>query len=118
MATTIETPMQARMTNPAFVVPGAMDALQALGKVVHNGSVPQETLDLVYLRASQINGCSVCVEMHSAKAKAARSAPVKYGASRHAPTANRRSSVSPPLRAARACRSTQTLHPLIWLARR
>ena len=65
MATAIETPMEARMTNPAFVVPGAMDALQALGKVVHNGSVPQETLDLVYLRASQINGCSVCVDLHA-----------------------------------------------------
>jgi AhpD family alkylhydroperoxidase len=66
-----EITMEARMTNPAVVVPGAMDALQALGKVVHGGAVPQETLDLVYLRASQINGCSVCVDLHARSARKA-----------------------------------------------
>jgi AhpD family alkylhydroperoxidase len=57
--------MQARMKNPAFVVPNAMRALQELGKAVQSSGVPQETLDLVHLRASQINGCSVCVDMHA-----------------------------------------------------
>jgi len=57
--------MQARMKNPAFVVPNAMRALQELGKVVQSSGVPQETLDLVNLRASQINGCSVCVDLHA-----------------------------------------------------
>jgi AhpD family alkylhydroperoxidase len=57
--------MEARMKNPAFVVPNAMRALQDLGKAVLSGGVPQETLDLVNLRASQINGCSVCVDMHA-----------------------------------------------------
>src|SRR4051794_7437693 len=60
----------ARMTNPAFAVPGAMDALNALSKSVSRARVPISP-ELVHLRASQINGCSVCVDMH---AKAARKA--------------------------------------------
>ena len=61
--------MQARMSNPAMVVPGAMEALVALGAASKAGGVPQRTLDLMHLRASQINGCAVCLDMH---AKAAR----------------------------------------------
>jgi AhpD family alkylhydroperoxidase len=61
--------MQARMNHPAFVVPGAMDALQAVGKAVGNGSVPETTIELVCLRASQINGCAVCLDGHSRAAK-------------------------------------------------
>jgi AhpD family alkylhydroperoxidase len=57
--------MQARMNNPAMIIPDAMQALQALAASVRKGGVPSRTRDLVYLRASQINGCSVCVEMHS-----------------------------------------------------
>ena len=52
------------MTNPAFVVPDAMQALQALGKTVQEGGVPPKTLELVNLRASQINGCGVCAVQH------------------------------------------------------
>jgi len=37
----------------------------ALGEVAKKSGVPARTLDLVYLRASQINGCSVCVDMHA-----------------------------------------------------
>src|SRR5918992_258374 len=58
------TTIQARMTNPAFVVPDAMQALQALGKTVQEGGVPPKTLELVNLRASQINGCGVCAVQH------------------------------------------------------
>ena len=56
--------MEARMKNPAMGVPGAMDALLALNKSTEKGGVPQRTLELVHLRASQINGCGVCVDMH------------------------------------------------------
>ena len=56
--------MTARMTNPAFAVPGAMDALQALSKAISRTRVPINT-ELVHLRASQINSCSVCVDMHA-----------------------------------------------------
>jgi AhpD family alkylhydroperoxidase len=62
--------MTARMTNPAFAVPGAMDALQALSKSVSRAHVPISR-ELLHLRAAQINGCSVCLDMH---AKAARKA--------------------------------------------
>lgn len=57
--------MQARMTNIAMIVPEAVQALQALSKAAHRGGVPAQTLTLVELRASQMNGCSVCVDMHT-----------------------------------------------------
>ena len=57
--------MQARMANPAVSVPGAFDALQALAKAAGRGGLPEAVPELVHLRASQINGCSVCVQMHS-----------------------------------------------------
>ena len=60
----------ARMTNPAFAVPGAMDALNAVAKTISRARVPISR-ELLHLRASQINGCSVCVDMH---AKGARKA--------------------------------------------
>lgn len=56
---------KARMRNIVTVIPEVMDKLQALGKAGDNGAVPQSTLALVELRASQVNGCSVCVDMHS-----------------------------------------------------
>jgi len=51
------------MKNPAMVIPEAMQALLALAKSAEHGGVPLKTLGLVHLRASQINGCSVCVDM-------------------------------------------------------
>jgi AhpD family alkylhydroperoxidase len=57
--------MQARMANPALSVPGVFDALQAFAKGAGQGGLPQATAELVNLRASQINGCSVCVHMHA-----------------------------------------------------
>jgi AhpD family alkylhydroperoxidase len=56
--------MQARMSNPAIVLPDAMQALHALGKATEKDGVPARTRELCHLRASQINGCSVCVDMH------------------------------------------------------
>lgn len=57
--------MQARLESPVFTLPGAMDAMIALSKSVAHADVPRQTLELVNLRASQINGCAVCVDMHS-----------------------------------------------------
>jgi AhpD family alkylhydroperoxidase len=57
--------MQARITNLATLVPDAMQHLIALGAATKKGSVPARTTDLMLLRASQINGCSVCVDMHA-----------------------------------------------------
>jgi AhpD family alkylhydroperoxidase len=48
-----------------MIFPEAMQALMALSKAGAQGHVPQRTVDLVHLRASQINGCSVCLDMHA-----------------------------------------------------
>ncbi len=55
--------IQTRMKNPSMIFPDALQSLQALAKSVESSSVPQKTLALVHLRASQINGCSVCVDL-------------------------------------------------------
>jgi len=52
-----------------MIIPSAMEALQALSKAAKSGGVPQKTLELMNLRASQINGCGVCVDMHPKVAK-------------------------------------------------
>ena len=56
--------MSARMTNPAMVLPDAMKGIQNLYKAIHQGGVAHTTLELVHLRASQINGCGYCTDMH------------------------------------------------------
>jgi len=56
---------QRRIDNPAIAVPGALEALQALGRAPAAAGIDETTLALVELRASQINGCSVCVDIHS-----------------------------------------------------
>ena len=63
--------MQARMKHPVIIVPDAMKALQALAASTRKSGVPERTLELVHLRASQINGCSACVDMHPRLAKKA-----------------------------------------------
>lgn len=55
--------MQPRIDNPAVSVPGALTALQGLNAAIQ-GSIPETTLQMLELRASQINGCSVCVDLH------------------------------------------------------
>jgi alkylhydroperoxidase family enzyme len=55
--------MQARIQNPATLLSDAMPHLQALAKSTENSGVPAQTLALARLRASQINGCGVCVDM-------------------------------------------------------
>jgi AhpD family alkylhydroperoxidase len=57
--------MEARMKHPVFVVPDALQALLALGDSTKRAGLTSELLELVNLRASQINGCSVCVHMHA-----------------------------------------------------
>jgi AhpD family alkylhydroperoxidase len=61
--------MHKRIDSPALTVPGALKALQGLGGAVKQAGVPETTLYLVELRASQINGCGVCVDMHSRELK-------------------------------------------------
>jgi len=61
--------MQARMKHPVQLLPEALKALQALDGTAEQ--LPYVTRKLVDLRASQINGCSVCVDMHARELKRA-----------------------------------------------
>src|SRR3954452_23357906 len=61
--------MEARMTHPVFVVPAAQKALAAYSQAGKDLGVPAETLEMVHLRASQINGWSVCIQLHSTNLK-------------------------------------------------
>jgi AhpD family alkylhydroperoxidase len=51
--------MEARMTGGAN--PDVITAIQHLNRAMHAGGVDPLVLELVHLRASQINGCSPCV---------------------------------------------------------
>src|SRR5215813_11252432 len=55
--------MQARMKNPAMIIPETMQPLRDLNAATEKGGVPATILGLTHMRASQINGCSVCVDM-------------------------------------------------------
>jgi AhpD family alkylhydroperoxidase len=63
--------MQARMTQPAMLIPDAYKAMMALSKAAQVDSLPEHIHELVHLRVSQINGCGVCVDMHGRMAKKA-----------------------------------------------
>ncbi|GAA2804305.1 carboxymuconolactone decarboxylase family protein [Kribbella solani] len=53
--------MQARMTNPAEILPDATKGIQNIYKAIGQSGTDGKVLELVHLRASQINGCSPCV---------------------------------------------------------
>src|SRR5437868_15035503 len=63
--------IEPRIPNIAGTVPEALQALLALAKAAAKGGIPPTTHKLVHLRASQINGCSYCVDMHSRELKEA-----------------------------------------------
>ncbi len=67
--------MPTRIPSPALSVPGVLDALQSLSKAVDEAAaaagLPHTTLELVSLRASQINGCAVCLDLHTRGARKA-----------------------------------------------
>jgi AhpD family alkylhydroperoxidase len=55
--------------NYAQLSPDLFKGLMALSNEVKNGAIEQSILDLVDIRASQINGCTFCLDMHSKEAK-------------------------------------------------
>ncbi|HEY6295455.1 MAG TPA: carboxymuconolactone decarboxylase family protein [Streptosporangiaceae bacterium] len=61
--------MEARMKNPAMVLPDVWQPIQALNEAIGKGGVPPTTLELVHLRVSQVNGCSACVDAGARTAK-------------------------------------------------
>jgi AhpD family alkylhydroperoxidase len=46
------------------LAPDAFEAAQALGKVAASAGIDKQLLELIKLRASQINGCAYCVQHH------------------------------------------------------
>jgi AhpD family alkylhydroperoxidase len=63
--------MQARLTNPAGLLPDVMKGVNALYKAAHSTGLDPRVLELVHLRASQINGCGPCVDSGARNAKKA-----------------------------------------------
>ncbi len=52
------------------VAPGAVAAMREVQRYVDHCGLEKKLLELVKLRASQINGCAYCVDMHSKDARA------------------------------------------------
>lgn len=63
--------MEARMQNPAMVVPGVVEASQQMWGAALKSGLPKSTLELVHIRASLINGCGLCLGMHTAESNTA-----------------------------------------------
>jgi AhpD family alkylhydroperoxidase len=55
----------------AKVAPGSLQAMYALERYVRGCGIEHPLLELVKLRASQINGCAYCLDMHTKDARAA-----------------------------------------------
>ena len=62
------------MTQPRLdyrkVAPEALEAMYAVERYARNSGLEPKMLELVKLRASQINGCAFCVDMHTKDARA------------------------------------------------
>jgi AhpD family alkylhydroperoxidase len=56
--------MTPRVTNPFKLAPEAVKAMMALETTLQSGGLEHNLLELVKLRASQINGCAFCIHMH------------------------------------------------------
>ena len=63
--------MNARITQPAMAIPDALAALQSVGASIGATGISPITVGLINMRASQINGCAVCLEGHVREARAA-----------------------------------------------
>jgi AhpD family alkylhydroperoxidase len=60
---------KARIQHPVALFPEVMKAMQSMHASAASADLPAKTLELCHLRASQINGCSVCADMHGKGAK-------------------------------------------------
>ncbi|MEY9859842.1 AhpD family alkylhydroperoxidase [Catenulispora sp. GAS73] len=70
--------MEARVNAFATPTGGKLTKyLIAAGRVLRESSVPPATLHLVEIRASQINGCGFCLDMHTKDATAAGETPAR-----------------------------------------
>ena len=61
--------MHAERLMPSKVAPEGYSALRAVEAYIRNSGLPARLIDLVKMRASQINGCAYCLDMHSKDAR-------------------------------------------------
>jgi AhpD family alkylhydroperoxidase len=61
--------IQSRL-NPYRAAPAMMKGLSALDSVLQRGGLEQSLVELVKIRASQINGCAYCLHLHTRDARA------------------------------------------------
>lgn len=61
--------MSPRIANPHDLAPATLTAMLQVEASIRQSGLESSLLELVKLRASQINGCSYCVEMHSREAR-------------------------------------------------
>ena len=64
----------------AKAAPGASRAMYALESYVRESGLEPSLLELVRMRASQINGCAYCMDMHSKDARAHGETEQRQGA--------------------------------------
>lgn len=70
--------MDARLNYSASPTAGkVLKPVMAAGKAVKDSPLPPATQELVALRVSQINGCAVCIDMHTKEAAAAGETAVR-----------------------------------------
>ena len=55
--------------NAYEAAPGAMDAMMAVEQYINASGLEPSLIELVKMRASQINGCAFCLDMHSKDAR-------------------------------------------------
>lgn len=53
-----------RLSPEAERSPDAVAGVQQILKSIYSGGAPRSTLELVHMRASQINGCNPCIDYH------------------------------------------------------
>jgi len=61
--------LKARIKHPVYLLPGTLESLRSFSTTAAKHGVPPATLEMTNLRASQINGCSVCLGLHAAGLK-------------------------------------------------
>jgi AhpD family alkylhydroperoxidase len=54
--------IEPRIANPAMLMPDALEGVQKLMVAIQKAGLSASTLELTHMRASQINGCSSCIE--------------------------------------------------------
>jgi AhpD family alkylhydroperoxidase len=62
--------MVPRIKDAFKLAPDAIKAMTALGAAIENSGLEHNLIELVKLRASQINGCAFCIHMHTTDLRA------------------------------------------------